>query len=316
MNRCNICPNHCSFDGNSICQQTPLYDSEDAIYTTAVAIDPIEKKPLYHFLPGTFTLSIGTLGCNLKCLNCQNHTIAQPEQSILVPTTTYTPEDIVNQAIENNLESISWTYNEPTIHPKWIISTAKVAKQYNIKTIVVSNGYTSEETLADLVKYVDAVNIDIKSMSNDFYREVCSGLVDPVLNSVKYYVKHDVHVELTNLLIPGYNDTTEDMRNIINFVGNTSKDIPLHFTRFYPNFKLMDVEATHERTISKACDLAQYLGIKYVYPGNVSPSYKDNTYCKHCRHVLVERNGYDIKSYVTSQCACPNCSHKADIIIK
>lgn len=314
MNTCTICPNHCGYN-ESICQEEPMYDDENTIYTTAVAIDPIEKKPLYHYMPGTMTLSIGTLGCNLKCLNCQNHSIAQPENSIFVPTTKYTPEKIVEQALDNNLESISWTYNEPTIHPKWIIGTAKIAKDYDIKTIVVTNGYTSNETLSKLVKYVDAVNVDIKSMDEEFYKKVCSGRLEPVLNSVKYYIKNGVHTEVTNLLITDYNDKTTDMRKIINFIGNTSKDIPLHFTRFYPQFKLKDIEATREKTISKACDLAQYLGIKYVYPGNVSPSYKDNTYCKNCRHLLIERNGYNVKNYITEKGGCPNCSHKADVII-
>ncbi|WP_455645678.1 AmmeMemoRadiSam system radical SAM enzyme [Methanosphaera sp.] len=313
MNKCDICPNNCDYDTNSICQQSPIYDDENAVETSAIAIDPIEKKPLYHFMPGTQTLSIGTVGCNLKCINCQNHTIAQPENAILVPIKTYTPEEIVQQAIDNDLESISWTYNEPTIHPKWIISTAKIAKKYDIKTILVTNGYTSQETLDKLVKYVDAVNVDIKSMEEEFYKDVCVGTLEPVLNSIKYYVKQGVHTEVTNLLIPGYNDSTQDIRKIISFIGNTSDKIHLHFTRFYPQFKLNDIEPTREKTIYKACDLAQYLGIKYTYPGNIESSYKDNTYCKNCRHILIERNGYEIKNHVTKMGGCPNCSHKADV---
>lgn len=313
MSPCNICPNHCNSDINTICQQTPIYDDENAVYASAVAIDPIEKKPLYHFMPGSKTLSIGTVGCNLNCMNCQNNTIALPENASIVPTTLYTPQQIVQQALDNDLPSISWTYNEPTIHPKWIISTAKLAKEHDIKTILVTNGYTSEETLENLVDYVDAVNVDIKSLNDDFYNKICSGRLEPVLNSIKYYVKHDVHTELTNLLIPGYNDSLDDMKKVINFVLKLSDKIPLHFTAFYPQYKLNDLSPIKEKTVHKACDLGQYMGLKYVYPGNVSPSYKSNTYCKNCRHLLIERNNI-IKKHVTTKFACPNCNHKVDII--
>lgn len=315
MKPCPICPNQCKTDINTFCTQTPIYEDEDAIYTSVVAIDPIEKKPLYHYMPGTKTLSIGTVGCNLKCLNCQNNTIALPDNAEIVPTKLYTPEEIVQQAIDNNLKSISWTYNEPTIHPKWIISTAKVAQEYDIKTILVSNGYTSQKTLDDLVNYVDAVNIDIKSMKDDFYKKICSGSVEPVLNSVKYYVKHEIHTEVTNLLIPDYNDTTEDMRKIINFVYNLSKKIPLHFTAFYPQYKLNNIEPTREKTVRKACDLGQYLGLNYVYPGNIPLSYKNNTYCKNCRHTLLKRTENGIESNITNQGACPKCNHIVDIVL-
>ncbi|MCD7782011.1 MAG: AmmeMemoRadiSam system radical SAM enzyme [Methanosphaera sp.] len=315
MIRCHICPHHCYIDKESICQQTPVFDEENTIYTTSIAVDPIEKKPLYHFIPNTDTLSIGTLGCNLKCLNCQNHTIAQPDNSILVPTRKYTPEQIVDYAIKNNMPSISWTYNEPTIHPEWIISTAKIARDHDIKTVVVTNGYSSKITLRKLVEYVDAVNVDIKAMSEDFYSDVCSASLEPVLNSVEYYYNHGVHTEVTNLLIPGYNDKTFQINKLIDYLLEISDRIPLHFTRFYPNFKMMDIDPTDPDKVVLACDLAAYKKIKYVYPGNIPPSHKINTYCKNCRHMLIKRSGGQIENHITSKGACPNCNHKVDVVL-
>ncbi len=315
MKTCSICPNSCNIDGKGLCQQSPSYDNPDRIITTAVAIDPIEKKPLYNFLPGTHTLSIGTLGCNMKCLNCQNHEIAQPENSLLVPTRTFSPEELVDQALVNELPSISWTYNEPTIHPEWIIATAKKAQQYGIKTILVTNGYTSTHTLERLSEYVDAVNVDIKSMSDKFYQDVCQARLEPVLESVKFYVKNNIHTEVTNLIIPGYNDSKSIIKKLIEFCVKTSDKMPLHFTRFYPQFKLTNVDPTDVKTILNACDLAAYMKVKYVYPGNIGSSIKSNTYCKNCRHLLIERKNYNITNYITEKGSCPNCNHKVDVVI-
>ncbi len=318
MNKCDICPNYCdlNYDQTIKCQQNPIYDNEDRIYSTVISIEPIEKKPLYHFMPGSKTLSIGTLGCNLNCLNCENHSIAIPENNILVPTTTYTPEEIIQKAIDNEIESITWTYNEPTIHPKWIIKTSKIAKEYDIKTVLVSNGYTSTNTLKELVNYVDAVNIDIKSMDKDFYKEVCGGSLEPVLNSIEYYFKNKIHVEVSNLLIPDYNDNTDNIRKLISYISNISDKIPLHFIRFHPDYKLKNIKSTREKTIFKATDLAEYLGINYVYPDSaIAPSHKNNTYCKNCRHLLIERRDNIVKNHITNKGACPNCNHIADVVL-
>jgi pyruvate formate lyase activating enzyme len=315
-NTCNICPNHCNIKNNTICKQKPTLDNENIIYTSAVAVDPIEKKPLYHYMPGSKTLSIGTVGCNLQCLNCQNHSIAQPADERDVLTHKYSPSDIVGQARYKRTPSISWTYNEPTIHPKWIIKTAQLAKEHDIKTILVTNGYNSQETLDSLVDYVDAVNVDLKSIDDEFYRNVCHGHVDDVLNAIEFYHSHDVHVEVTNLLIPGYNDDSKSIRGLVEYIKGVSSYIPLHFTRFYPQFKLRDVDVTPDRTIDKALDIAKYMGLKYVYPGNTTPSYKDNTYCRNCRHLLIQREGYNVKLNISQKNSCSNCNHKVDIILE
>lgn len=311
---CNICPHRCNREHKTVCQQNELNMDENFIQSTTVAIDPIEKKPLYHFQPGTDTLSIGTLGCNLKCLNCQNHSIAQPEYPEQVPITEFTPQEIVQIAKKYRLNSISWTYNEPTIHPEWIINTAKEARKKNIYTIVVSNGYNSSKTIDELVKYVDAVNIDIKSMDNEFYTKICGATLDPVLETVEKYFRNKVHIEITNLVIPGYNDSAKLIKELAQFISSLSNKIPLHLSAFYPQFKMMDVDATSEKIIDKVCNIAKHEGLKYVYPGNVSSTYKSNTYCPNCKELLIKRDLYDVKDYITEQNACPHCNHKVDVI--
>lgn len=285
---------------------------ENIVETTAVAIDPIEKKPLYNYMPGSKTLSIGTLGCNLKCLNCQNHTIAQPEDPSSVKTLDYTPEEIVQLALEHDLKSISWTYNEPTIHPEWIINTAKIAQKHDIKTILVTNGYTSLETLEKLVDYVDAVNVDLKSMDDTFYNNVCSGRLQPVLDSIKFYYENDVHLEITTLLIEEYNE--DSVPEVIETIKSIDGNIPLHFSAFYPQYKLSDLYPTSEDLIKDACFFARGYDLNYVYAGNIHHSTYDNTYCEFCDELLIERDNYDIKNYIKNN-KCPNCKKEVNIKI-
>ena len=311
---CDICPHHCKIGDSTFCGQNPSMDDKDVVKVSAVAVDPIEKKPLYHYKPGSKTLSIGTLGCNLKCLNCQNHIIAQPESPDSVGCASYSPEDIVNMARSRGLTSISWTYNENCIHPKWIINTARLARDYDIESVLVTNGYTTKNTLRTLVKYVDAVNVDVKSMRDDFYRDVCGGSLEPVLDSARYYFDHDVHVELTNLVIPGYNDGRGELEELVGFVRSLSTSVPLHLSRFYPQFRMSDVDETPFNAIEKAWDYAKFNGLKHVYPGNMPQSYRDNTYCKNCRSLLLKRNGYVVSDYTTDKNACANCNHITDII--
>jgi pyruvate formate lyase activating enzyme len=306
MKKCDICPNNCLVE-NSICGRKSVVD-ENIIETTGIAIDPVEKKPLYHYKPGSETLSVGGLGCNLKCLNCQNHDIAQPEHPSNVPLRRISPESLVDIALDNNINSISWTYNEPTIHPDWIISTAKIAKKEDIDTILVTNGYTSEKTLEKLVTYVDAVNVDLKSMDNQFYVNVCKGLLSAVENSIEYYYMNDVHTEVTTLLIPGYNDSVKSIENVCEYISSISTNIVLHFSAFYPRFKLNNLDPTSEEIIFNACEIAKNYGLKNVYPGNVSLSSRDNTYCEHCNELLVERNYYNVNNHITKDNRCPNCN--------
>ncbi len=311
MKRCTICPNNCLID-NAICGRKPNFD-ENIVETTVIAIDPIEKKPLYHFLPGTKTLSIGTLGCNLKCLNCQNHSIAQPENPDKVETKNYTPEEIVKLALDNNIKSISWTYNEPTIHPEWIINTAKIAQQHNIKTILVTNGYTSQETLEKLKKYVDAVNVDLKSPEELFYEKVCLGHLEPVLNSINFYLNNKIHLEITTLLITDLN--SDSVPEVVETIKELDTNIPIHFSAFYPQHKLSTLPPTDPDLIYDACFFATGFDLKYVYSGNVPHSNYDNTYCKFCDDLLIEREGYSVKNYIENG-KCTKCENMINDVIE
>lgn len=312
MKNCDICPNNCLLE-HSICGRKSVID-ENNIESTGIAIDPIEKKPLYHYRPGSKTLSIGGLGCNLKCLNCQNYSIAQPDDPSIVPVSIFSPEDLVEMALDNNLKSISWTYNEPTIHPEWIISTSKVAMEYDINTILVTNGYTSLKTLTELVDYVDAVNVDLKSMSETFYRNVCSGSLSYVQNSIEYYFNNDIHTEVTTLLIPGYNDNEESVSKVCEYISSISNKIVLHFSAFYPQFKLNHIQHTDENVIFKACDIGKDYGLKYVYPGNTHTSSYDNTCCENCNEILIKRDYYGVKNYINEN-KCPYCGTTVNDIV-
>lgn len=313
MNRCQVCPNNCLLK-NSICGRKQDID-ENIVETTAIAVDPIEKKPLYHFMPGTKTLSVGTLGCNLRCMHCQNHSIAQPENPSLVPIRKINPQSIVDMALDNELESISWTYNEPTIYPEWIINTAKIAQKNDIRTILVSNGYSSKKTLNELAGYVDAVNIDLKSSEESFYIDVCGGKIEPVLKSIEFYHENSIHTEVTTLLIPDYNDDDENVTNIVNFIKSLSKKMVLHFSAFYPQFKLMHLPPESDEIVLNACMIARRLGLRNVYPGNTYPSSMDNTYCSECGQILVEREYYETNSYITGDCKCPGCKKRVEEMI-
>ena len=317
---CDICPNYCNLsDGRkTICHQDPIYDNENKIYTSKTTVEHIEESTLYHFMPGSKAFCVGLVGCNMQCSYCSYYTVAQPENELLIPTKGYTPDEIVEIAIHNDADVIIWKFTEPTIHPKWIINTSRIAKRYDLKTAIVSNGFTSPETLEKIAPYVDGVCIDLKSMQDSFYDEVCGGYIEAILNSIKYYLKHDIHIEIRNMIIPGYNDSPENFKELINYIKSTEKKIPLHFMRFNPAYKLKELEKTSEKKIMYATDLAAYMGLNYVYPDiEVAPKHKNNTYCKNCKHLLIKRSSdYTIESHVTDQCACENCNHIADVVQK
>ena len=230
-------------------------------------MDPIEKKPLYRFLPGTKTLSIATVGCNLSCLQCQNYEISQAYPTNSIPTTQ--PKKIIETAIKEKCPSISYTYSEPTIAYEYALSIAKLAKKNNIKNIIVSNGFINPEPLKKLCKYLDAANIDIKSFTEGFYRKVCKSSLKPVLESLKILKENKIHIEITNLIIPGLNDSPREIEKMCRWIKeNLSEKTPLHFSRFFPMYQMKDIPITPIETLEMAKQIGdKYL--KYVYIGNV-----------------------------------------------
>jgi pyruvate formate lyase activating enzyme len=273
--RCEICANYCKIaDGNvGVCRQHKNINGElfDMSYgiVSSLSPDPIEKKPLNHFLPGTFTYSIGGFGCNMTCLHCQNYIISH-EYEKFGKRIKILPETIVENALNYNCKSIAWTYNEPTIHLPFNQKTSLLAKSKKLKVIYVSNGYMSNESLSEILNFVDAFNIDLKSMSQKFYKKVCGADLEVVLDNLKRIHMEEKHLEVTNLIINDYNDSIEEIEELCDFIANElSIDVPLHFSRAFPYYKMRDITPTNEGILYKAKEIAHKKGIKNVYLGNI-----------------------------------------------
>lgn len=282
----------------------------------ANAVDPIEKKPLFHFLPGSRAYSIATVGCNFRCLNCQNYDISQmpkPQKPVLGKEVS--PEEVVEAAKLYNCESIAYTYTEPTIFFEYAYETAKLAKKEGLKNVFVSNGYISEEALKTIAPYLDANNIDLKSFSDDFYREVCGARLDPVLDTIRLHKELDIWIEITTLVIPSLNDSEENFRKIAEFIKNLDEGIPWHVSRFYPAYRLLNLPPTPVEVLEKARRIGLETGLKFVYQGNV-PGEGENTYCPVCGKLLIQRQGYDIRLYELKKSKCPQCGTKINGVWK
>jgi pyruvate formate lyase activating enzyme len=298
--QCQLCPRRCVLaDGQrSFCRARE--PKADKLYSLvwalacAVHVDPIEKKPLFHFLPGTSIFSIATAGCNFRCKFCQNWQISQfpPEE-----TSNYflPPEEIIKKAIENNCPSIAYTYSEPSIFYEYMLDTAKLAKKYGIKNMYHSNGSLNEEPVQELSYYLDGANIDLKSFRQEFYTNVCAGYLHTVLNTLKVLKRNRVWLEITNLIIPTLNDNLEDIKKMAIWIKeNLGDEVPIHFSRFWPQYKLKSLPPTPVTTLEKARQKALEVGLKFVYVGNVPGHPGENTYCPRCKKVLIRRVGYSI----------------------
>ena len=299
--RCEICANYCKIaDGSyGICKQHKningeLFDESFGVVSSLNA-DPIEKKPLYHFLPGTLTYSVGGFGCNMGCLHCQNYMISQ-EFDKISDRFNILPETIVENAINQGCKSIAWTYNEPTIHLPFNKKTSLLAKRKNLKIVYVSNGYMSDQSLSEILNFVDAFNIDLKSMSQNFYKKICKADLNIVLNNLKRIYDADKHLEITKLA---------------NFIAdNLGCDIPLHFSRAFPYYKLNDILPTAEDKLFEAKRIADDCGLEYVYIGNLDCD--TNTYCPDCGEILLKRNNYSTE-VLNNDKKCIKCGKELNI---
>ena len=273
--RCEICANYCRIaDGNlGICRQHKningeLYDESYGI-VSSLNPDPVEKKPLNHFLPETLTYSIGGFGCNMTCLHCQNYMISH-EYGNFSRGIKITPEAIVENALNYNCKSIAWTYNEPTIHLPFSKKTSLLARQKNLKVIYVSNGYFSDKSIFEVLSFVDAFNIDLKSMSSDFYKKVCGADLDIVLDNLKMIYAEGKHLEITNLIINDHNDSVDEISQLCDFVADElGPEVPLHFSRAFPYYKMDDISPTRPEILFKAREIALDKGIENVHLGNI-----------------------------------------------
>jgi pyruvate formate lyase activating enzyme len=273
--RCEICANYCKIaDGNvGICRQHKningeLFDESYGI-VSSLSPDPVEKKPLNKFLPGTFTYSIGGFGCNMTCLHCQNYMISH-EYDRFSQAIKITPETIVENALKYGCRSIAWTYNEPTIHLPFNRKTSLLARQRGLKVIYVSNGYFSHKSLEEVLTFVDAFNIDLKSMSGGFYKKVCGADLDVVLDNLRRIYLEGKHLEITNLIINDYNDSVLEIEELCDFVaGELGPEVPLHFSRAFPYYRMNDIEPTRREILYEARKIAVEKGIENVYLGNI-----------------------------------------------
>lgn len=311
--KCLICPNECTVKLNELSECRNRQNIDSKLYTIAygnpcaIHVDPVEKKPLYHFLPSSRAFSIATAGCNLACLNCQNWTISQfnPRE-----TQNYDlmPEMVVNKCIESKCESIAYTYSEPITFYEYTYDTSIIARKNGIKNILVSAGYINKDPLRKLSKVIDAANIDLKSLSESIYLNLNGGKLEPILNTLKILREENVWLEITNLVIPSWTDNFDMIKEMCDWLyDNNLDDAPLHFSRFHPRYKLEQLPATSFSTLKRAYDIAIKAGIKYVYIGNVPGKDMQNTYCPNCKEMVIERRGFKILSNNIVNGKCNKC---------
>jgi pyruvate formate lyase activating enzyme len=286
------------------------------VYGKAIAeqVDPIEKKPLYHVMPGSRTFSMATVGCNFRCLHCQNYSISQPLQDTLQITgIDLSPEEIVAKAVAYGCRSIAYTYTEPTIFFEYAYDTAVLAKKAGLKNVFVTNGYITPEALALIRPCLDAANIDLKGFSERFYREVVHAMLKEVLDSIVEYRRQGIWIELTTLIIPGWNDTDGELQGIARFIADkVGKETPWHVCRFHPTYKMIDRPATPVATLRRARQIGLDAGLRYVYEGNVPEQGGENTCCPTCGKLLIRRSGFYLDENRIEMGKCPGCATVID----
>ncbi len=278
---------------------------------SAEQIDPVEKKPLFHFLPASRTYSISTVGCNFRCLHCQNYHLSQVESAESMPGyVTRSPGEVVKNALKGGCQSISYTYVEPTVFFEFAYDCCLAADEMKLKNIFVSNGYMSRQAAEMLVPVLDAINIDIKSFSDDFYKKICGARLSHVLENVRFFRKQNVWVEVTTLLIPGLNDSEEEIRSIAEFIVEVDPEIPWHISGFRPTYRMLDRPPTSSIMLQRARDAGIAAGVKYVYVGNIRDGRGESTLCPACGNRVIDRRGFVITGNHMTAGSCSSCGTK------
>jgi len=313
--RCGLCNHSCRIKPGKrgICGVRENRDGtlETLVYGKLIAmhVDPIEKKPLYHFMPGHLSYSIATAGCNFRCLHCQNADISQmPAERGIVPGEFVEAEEVVAEALATGCKSIAYTYTEPTIFFEYALDVSKLAKERGLKNVFVSNGYMSEEATRTTEPYLDAINVDLKG-DDEFYKKVCGARLEPVKRTIELMWSLGIWVEVTTLLIPDYNDSDRQLREIADFLVGISPDMPWHVTAFYPTYRLKDAPPTPAKTIRRAAEIGRDASLSYVYGGNI-PGEDENTICPACGEMLVERFGFRVARNGVVEGRCPKCGEE------
>ncbi|MBS3818648.1 AmmeMemoRadiSam system radical SAM enzyme [bacterium] len=305
--RCQIAPEKFGVCGVRENKEGKLYSQ---VYGKVIAahVDPIEKKPFYHFLPGTQSFSVATIGCNFRCPFCQNWQIshATKKEKEELPGHSLSPQDAVSLAQKYGCRSIAYTYTEPTIFFEYAYDTAKIAHAKGITNVFVTNGYMTSEALDAINPYLDACNVDLKAFSEKYYKEICKARLQPVLDSIRYMKKLGIWVEVTTLVVPHLNDGEEELTEMAQFIGDVDADIPWHISRFHPHYNYSDKPPTPVKTLRKAMDIGKKEGLRYVYIGNVVGE-SENTVCPHCQKPLIQRSGFSTSQNLLKDSKCPHC---------
>lgn len=320
--RCGLCPHRCRIPEGKrgVCGVRENRGGE--LYTliygkvSSVAVDPIEKKPLYHFHPGSYVLSFGGVGCNFRCVFCQNWEISQSclEDSFL---TDVDPERVSGMIAGHHADGAAWTYNEPTIWHEYTLDSMRHVKKAGYYTVYVTNGYIEEDPLRELAPFLDAMNVDVKSIREEYYRKLCKARLQPVLDSCVLAKNLGIHLEITYLIVPTENDSRDDFRDFTSWVvSELGVDTPVHFSRFHPDYKLTHLPVTPMETLRLAYRIAKDAGLKFVYLGNVPHSDEENTYCPDCGVLVIERWGFNARLVrVDSRGRCGECGANLNLVV-
>jgi pyruvate formate lyase activating enzyme len=276
-------------------------------------VDPIEKEPLFHLLPGSRSFSIASAGCNFRCSFCQNYGISQmPREKDRIAGWERTPAEIVEMALQSGSKSISYTYTEPTVYFEFAFDTAGLAREKGLKNVFVTNGYMTPETLEMIAPRLDAANVDLKAFRDDFYKKQCGARLQPVLDSLRKMKALGIWVEVTTLLIPGLNDGAEELRELAAFIVSLGAETPWHISRFHPQYRMTEPPPTPAESIHRAAEIGRSAGLKYVYSGNLPGDAGENTHCAACGRLLIGRYGFSIERLDLKGSTCPQCGTTLD----
>jgi pyruvate formate lyase activating enzyme len=317
--QCRVCEHFCAISPGEFgkcgvrCNDGGTLRSIVYSHPVSVNLDPVEKKPLYHFLPGGEILSIGTYGCNFRCAFCQNWRISQhrtreacaePEGQVA------TPQTLIDVCLRRGVDMIGYTYNEPTVFFEYTYDTARLGHRHGLRNAYVSNGFMSQEMLEMLTPYLDAINVDLKSFDEGFYRDYCGGRLAPVKRNIRTIAQEtDIWIEVTTLLIPGLNDSEAELRALTTWLAKVDPEMPWHVSAFHPDYQMMDRPATPAASLRRAYQIGQDAGLQYIYLGNVMDPDRGTTYCPTCGAVLIQRHWYAVQERWQERGRCPACGH-------